>query len=475
MNFRNTIIALVLLAIIGGYALYVAKFSKPAETTQKLFEVDPANIATIDLKYPDREIKLERSKGGGWDITKPIGADADQTAANNLARAIADCELVRTLDEKPTDLAPYGLDKPGATVTITTFDGKTFPGIEVGKATPIGFSAYMKTTDRPAVMLTQAAFQSGMNKTVDELRDRDLVSFTTDDVQKLALAKDDGETIEIDRDGDQWKIVKPSPYKADDTQVREVIGALVNAKVADFVSDTPSNVAQYGLEKPHVTVTAYLKNGQQQSLLFGFKQTQSGKDGIYVRRGERAPVYTVHEYVMAGADRSLLALRDKTVFAFDPEAVDSINVKDESNQFMIKRAAGGKWDIVEGGKTSPGDVPVVERFLDQLRDLKGNSIVADPMPSFMPFGLNTPGIDVTLLGKDGKQLGEIKLSKISIKPTTPPAPGESNESRTDYYAASSASKAVYSLNDYYFTQLNKPARLFLASPATPAASASAAH
>jgi Domain of unknown function (DUF4340) len=476
MSFRNTIIALVLLVIIGGYALYVGKFSKAVEETQKLYQVDPADIAQIDLKYPDRELVLARKKGGQWDITKPIGADADQTAANNLARAIADCQLVKTVQEQPTDLQPFGLDKPTAIVTITTFDGKTYPGIEIGKTTPIGFNAYIKTTAKPAVMLTQAAFQSGMNKTVNEMRDRDLMSFTTADVQKIVLARDDGQTIEIDRDGDQWKIVKPGTYNADDTVVREALSELVNAKIADFINDTPSNVAQYGLEKPHATITVYLKNGLQQSLLFGFKQTESGKDGIYVRRGERAPVYTVHEYVMNGIDRSLLDFRDKTVFAFDPASVESIDVKDESDQFTIKREVGGKWDIIQNGKTSPGDVPVVERFLDQLRDLKGTSILADPMPSFMPFGLNSPAVDVTMLGKDGKQLGEVKLSKVTTQPTTPPAPGETAGPRTEYYAASSASKAVYSLSDYYFMQLNKPARLFVErseSTAAPAASASA--
>ena len=474
MNFRNTIIAIFVLAIIGGYALYVGKFAKPEETTQKLFQLKPDDIAKIVLKYPDRELELERNKSlGQWSIVKPVGTDADQTASNNLARAIADCQLVKTVEDNPTDLKPFGLDKPQVTVTVTTFAGKAYPGIEVGKTTPIGFNAYIKTTDQPAVMLTQSAFQSGMNKSLNDMRNRDLMSFTMDEVQKFVLAKDDGTTIEIDRDGDNWKIVQPAVYKADDTQVREALSALLNAKVADFINDAPTAVTEYGLGKPHVMATVYLKNGTQQSLLFGFKQTEAGKDGVYVRRGERAPVYTVHEYVMNDVDRSLLALRDKTVFAFDPANVESLKIKDESGTFTLKRSPAGKWDIVEGGKTSSADVPVVERFLDQLRDLKGNAIVADPMPSFMPFGLNAPAIDVTLFDKSGKQLGDMKLSKVSIKPATPPAPGELPGPTTQYYAASTASKAVYSVSDYYFAQLNKPSRLFLSRSAMAAASSAA--
>src|SRR5208282_1210250 len=138
-----------------------------------------------------------------------------------------------TVDEKPADLAPFGLKPPTTTVTVTTFDKKTLPAIEVGKSTPIGFNAYVRVADSPAVLLTEAVFSSGMNKTVNDLRDRDLMAFKLDDVRKLIIARDNGQALEIDRDGQQWKIVKPAPYAADDMAVRMAIGVLVNAKAAD--------------------------------------------------------------------------------------------------------------------------------------------------------------------------------------------------------------------------------------------------
>src|SRR5208282_5199406 len=99
-------------------------------------------------------------QGKPWRLVKPIGADAEQTAANNLARAIADCAVVRTADEKPADLERFGLKPPATTVTVTTFDKKTLPAIEVGKSTPVGFNAYIRLADSPAVLLTEAVFSS---------------------------------------------------------------------------------------------------------------------------------------------------------------------------------------------------------------------------------------------------------------------------------------------------------------------------
>jgi len=461
MRLRNTIIVLVLFAIVGGYAFIVGHYSSP-EAQRKLLAVKPEDIAKIELRYSDRDIVLERDNGKPWRLVKPIGADADQMQANNLARAIAAGAVVRTVDEKPADLAPFGLKPPTTTVTVTTFDKKTLPAIEVGKSTPIGFNAYVRVADSPAVLLTEAVFSAGMNKTVNDLRVRDLMAFKLDDVRKLIIARDNEPTVEIDRDGEQWKIVKPAPYAADDMTVRMALSTLVNARASDFIADAPGNVTQYGLEKPHLTATVVLKNGEQQSMLFGFKQSEQGKSGIYVRRGERAPVYAVAGYVMSSLDKSALDFRDRTILKVDPEAVVTVKVKNSDGDFTLKRAAGGKWDVMVGGKTSEGDIPVVERMLNQLRDLKGTSIVADPMPSAQPFGLDNPAAEITLVGKDGKELGAVKLAKISVKPTTPPIPGEPAGPRTEYYASSSASKAVFSLSDFSFAQLNKPAPLYMA-------------
>ena len=158
-------------------------------------------------------------------------------------------------------------------------------------------------------------------------------------MQKLIIAHDNGQTVEIDRDGANWKIVKPTPSAADDNAVRSALSTLVNARAADFINDAPANVNQYGLEKPHLTATVVLKNGEQQSMLFGFKQNGQGKSGIYVRRGERAPVYAVAEYTMSSLDKSPLDFRDKTIVKVDPESVDTVKVKTSDGEFTLKRAA----------------------------------------------------------------------------------------------------------------------------------------
>jgi hypothetical protein len=79
------------------------------------------------------------------------------------------------------------------------------------------------------------------------------------------------------------------------------------------------------------------------------------------------------------------------------------------------------------------------------------------------------------MGKDAKNLGTVKLSKITVKPTGAPEPGQAAGPRTEYYADSSAGSAVYSISDFSFSQLNKPAAVFhTRGEATPSAATPAA-
>ncbi len=470
MQIRNTIIALVLLVLVGGVAYLVSQRTTTQETA-KLYKISPDDIAKIDLKYADREIELGRDKDNKWQLLKPIAADADQTTSNNLARAIADCEVKKTVQEKPADLKPFGLDPPQVTVTVTTKNKGALPSIDVGRTTPVGFSAYIKTSDKPAVLLTSSAFPPGMDKKVDDLRDRELMSFKVDDVQKLVLEHDNGSVVEADRDGDKWNIVKPVKYAADPTQVREVLSALANSRVADFISDAPASVTQYGLGQPRLTVTVYTgKENASQSLLFGFKQTEKGKDGIYVRRGERAPVYTVHPYVMADIDKGAGDLRDKTLLGVAPHDVQRVAITEGATRFSLERTASDKWQVVDGGRND-ADIPVVERFLSVIQFLKGTNIAQDPMTEPARFGMDKPAADISLLGKDGKELGSLKIAKVEEQAFQGNKAQPSG--RFDYYVVSSRSAAAYTIDDYNFDQLNKTSEQFRAH-ASPAAAATPA-
>ena len=113
---------------------------------------------------------------------------------------------------------------------------------------------------------------------------------------------------------------------------------------------------------------------------------------------------------MGGVDKSLLDLRDKTVVRSIPNG-ETITIKPSDSEFAIKRAGSDKWNVVAGGKTSPADLAIVERLINQIHDLKGNSIIMDPIKSPEMFGMDKPALKSRLLDKDGKDLGTVSLRR----------------------------------------------------------------
>jgi hypothetical protein len=466
MKFRNTVIALVLLVLVGGYAYYTA-LHKSTSQGQRMFKVEAKDIARIDLRYPNnREIVLELGPHDRWTITKPLKVSADQAAADDLARSVAGLETTKTVAEEPKDLALFGLKPPRATITVSLKDKKELPAIYVGKATPIGFSTYVRLAGKPAVMITSSTFGTKMTKEVDDLRDRQLLP-PVDAADKVVIEHRPGETIELAKKDGDWSIVKPASYRADANVVTGLLSNLTNGRISRFVSDSPSNLAEYGLEQPTLNVSVSIGKGPPQSLAFGKQTSSGGEQDYYVKRADSQSVYTVPDWIFKEVNKTVTDLRDKTVLTFDPSNVGLVRVENNGQKFTLKLDKKDKWQI-ENGTAGPADAGAVIQLLSSLRNLKGVSIVADPLQDPQQFGLEHPIEEFDLNDTSGKSLGWVKLGRVaepalSVGGATPsPSP---TPPTYQYYASSSATQAAFRIETFNYDDLNKTAEELKAKPA----------
>ena len=285
MRLRNTIIVLILLAVVGGYSLIILLGSHPVPPPT-LLNLDHKNISGIDLRYPDREIEVVRNPNHTWNILKPIKADSDQGAVDGLAETIANAQLTRTIEEKPDSLKPFGLDKPAVTLTVTTDNKGVLPALLVGRISPVSNAVYVKLANSPAVLMTTGDFVNAITKNVNDLRSHELTTFNMDDADQIVLRSGVNKPIEIDRQGGQWRIVAPGHYAADSDTVAQILTTLVDARIADFVTDAPTDLGQYGLKNPQIEVSVYsAKNKARYALLFGLEQPQASIDRCHLHHG----------------------------------------------------------------------------------------------------------------------------------------------------------------------------------------------
>ena len=80
-------------------------------------------VAGIDRSMKDGDVELTK-KDDGWQLVKPGNQPADAPTADDILEKTYKLEAKRIVAYKAKDLAPFGLDKPAATVTIKMTDGK---------------------------------------------------------------------------------------------------------------------------------------------------------------------------------------------------------------------------------------------------------------------------------------------------------------------------------------------------------------
>ena len=464
MRLRNTVIVLILLVVLGGYSLIILFGSRPVPPPT-LFNVDARHISGIDLRYPDSELELVRNPNHTWSVVKPIKTDGDQGSVDGLAQALANAQLTRTIQDQPVSLKPFGLETPTARITVTTDNKGVLPELLVGNASPVSTGVYVKLANQPSVLMTTSDFTSAITKKVNDVRSRELATFNMEDVQQIVLHSGASAPIEIDRQGGQWRIVAPGHYPADADSVAQMLTALVDAHINEFVTDAPTDLGQYGLKNPQIEIDVYTgKDKTNHPLLIGLEQPQASKKAVYAKRGGENSVYTVDDALLAKVNLSAWDLRDKTVMRFDPLKIGRLEIENHGKQFTLSRGQAGKWLVADGNKSSPANGQAVQTFLDELANLKGDKIVQDPMTDPQKVSMDKPTEQIAVFGLDDKKIGTVKLAQIHTKVQVAPAEGddeseskskaERTETRIENYATSTAGTAVYSLRESDFSQLD---------------------
>ena len=463
MRFRNTLILAVVVALLGAYVVWVEKPAMEREELEtKLLDLDPAKVTGLSIETANGKTELVKSEPGGWKITSPRETGADAVAVDGVLNAIAGAEVRKKLDDKPSDLAPFGLDKPESTVVLTLAGGGTRK-LAFGKKTPIGNFAYARRDDDPSVLVTADVVRATMQRGgLEDLRDKTVLTFADNDVTGLTVTGVEQEPVVLEKSGNEWSITSPIRAKADATQVRSLLASLRSMRATAFVDGvgTPPD-AKFQLSPPRIAVDLVVApDGAKKTLLVGGATDEPAKKEIYAQTLPGDTVYVVGSHLYSVVAKRVMDFRDKTVLAFDKTKVRAITSERTDGQGFRIEKKEDKWGVADAGTTGVKEF-IASRLADDLRELKGTDIASESGPR-PEFGLDKPAIKVVVEGESGP-LGTIRVSIV----------GEGGDKRI--YAAADGSQTVYLLQDFVFQRVDKKRGDFLMLPTpTPAVGASPA-
>ena len=276
-----------------------------------------------------------RKDGGAWQITSPVAAGTDAAEVSGLTTNLATLSEQRIVDEAPKDLAPFGLQTPRVQVAFRTVGSTTMRTLQLGDKTATGGDLYAKTADTPKVFLVSAFLDTTFDRSTFDLRDKTVVVFDREKVDRVEIARG-SERVVMVRTGTQWAITAPGAARADGGTIEGFIGRLHTGTMKSIESETPGDLAAYGLDTPELVVT--LGSGASaSSFALG---TRASNGSVYARDGARAMVFTVDATMADDLRKTADDFRSRDLFEFRTFTATRVDLERDGNDGDVREAEG---------------------------------------------------------------------------------------------------------------------------------------
>ena len=214
-------------------------------------------------------------------------------------------------------------------------------------------------------------------------------------VGTLSLVSKDGPAIRLVKDQSKgWRMVEPSEVLADASEADAIVSALEALEIDDVVSETGAKLADFGLDKPRMTVEA-LQHGapQPMTLLLGDKVPAGS--GLYAKLPSKPRVFTIAAYLEGTFTKKPFDLRDRDVLHVKRDDVRGLDVKGPEGDYTLVRDPSGEWSITKPLVTQAGKW-AVDGILGGLEGLRMESVATEDPKDLKPFGLDKPVRTVTV-------------------------------------------------------------------------------
>src|SRR5437867_302563 len=328
---------------------------KPEEfRDRKLTDLTIAQVSRVFLKTPAGEMDLQK-KGDHWEIVKPLRARADDQKTNDLIAQITTARIQQFVADDHGDLHPYGLAEPRGAITLFTQEDKQGQLLQIGSMPEKEKDqTYVRFASRGFVYTVPKKIDEILNTKPDDLRDRHLVRFDTNVLDRITIDASGKGKIVLARKGEEWTIANRKNAPANSGEVRRFVETLQNERVTKFVEDVASNLPKYGLDKPQLQLTfssfasentAETKAGEQPFATVAFGKVDG--DNIYARLADEPFVVAARRALTEQISPDPVRWQDLSIFKFKPEQIHRVNITTDK-ETSLERGQNNQWHWMKG-------------------------------------------------------------------------------------------------------------------------------
>ena len=372
---------------------------------------DRKNVSGVDLDVDGEQMSIVADPPGKWRMVKPRPLRADTDLVSEFLDKLEGAKAMEFVDDAPKSLAAYGLDKPArVTVWVGRDKDRSARTLLVGKTVPDKKGVYVKRDGEPGVILTAEALWTAFPKTVGALRDKTVVSYAFDKLERVEITHH-GQTVGLAKEGTGWKLTAPEALRADSGAVTQLLWKIRDLQALGFLSENASEVPRF-LGKPDVTVKLWESGTKDPKVLLLQSSTErrGGQPAALAAVQGEGPVVLVQGKALTELAPGVAELRDRTVFpAFDLGDVKRARVTGGDKPLVVEKSGETDWKQVEPTRGATTDGRVANVLL-ALKALKWKEI-ASKGGDDAKYGLDKPELEMSVFKADGSEVGTLLVGK----------------------------------------------------------------
>ena len=299
---------LLLVVLIFENPFGKSEHEKKVETATPLFpNFDKEQVARIEIIATAETTTLSK-QDGDWVVASMDNYPADSEGITELLTKIGEFKNTQRVSTNPEKQAEFEVDSTGVEAKLMDASDKLLAHLFIGKITPGFLSSYVRVADSNDVYVAQGNLQSVFNKGTRTWKDRTIYDFNKGIVTHLNISSPE-EMVELHLDENgTWQMLKPVAATAKTTEVDNLLTTFSGLNTDDFAA-AKDDLAEYGLDVPHSTVSAVLNDGTTATLHIG--KEEEGK--LYVKRADKDTVFRLFK---SNVDR--LITKSDTLKAEEP-------------------------------------------------------------------------------------------------------------------------------------------------------------
>jgi Domain of unknown function (DUF4340) len=190
---------------------------------------------------------------------------------------------------------------------------------------------------------------------------------------------------------------------ADSGAISSLLGTLGTARIASFASNTPDDLAKYGLSQPALTFHAQLDSGKLVDLQHGKKDVNA----YFARDPSRPFIFRVLDTVHTTMSSKFFDLRDKNLIHAEEADIVRAEIHNAKGATTCVQGPDGGW-VIEQPATQKTPAPACPSFWQSISSARAEDILDTPSAA-IASQLAKPPVQVTLTDKSGKKT-EIQIS-----------------------------------------------------------------